>query len=375
MKLYIIAGEASGDLHAANLIKALRQREPGLEIRAWGGDLMEAAGATLVKHYRDLAFMGFAEVLMHLPTILRNLEFCKQDILAFKPDAVLFVDYPGFNLRMAEFVKKQGIPTSYYISPQLWAWKAGRVKQIRAYIDQMLCILPFETGWYAKHGVEAHYVGHPLLDALAAYPFDPAFRNHFGLDDRPVLALLPGSRRQEIAVKLPIMLEAVRNKLPAFQVVIAAAPSQDMAVYQKIVGDYPAQIIAGHTYDLLRCASAAIVTSGTATLETALIGTPEMVVYKGNPISYFIGKRLIKVKYISLVNLILDYPLLTELIQHDCNPPKIAATLEHLLQESETKKLQAAYVELRTLLGGAGASEKAAAYLQTFMKRGLPDSK
>lgn len=368
MKLYIIAGEASGDLHAANLILALRKLEPQLEVRAWGGDKMAAAGATVVKHYRDLAFMGFSEVILNLGTILRNLEFCKTDIREFQPDAVVLVDYPGFNLRIAKYAHVLGIPTSYYISPQLWAWKAGRVKQIKAYVGQLLCILPFEPAWYAKHGVEAKYVGHPLLDALAVYPFDPDFRTHEKLDNRPVIALLPGSRKQEIKVKLPIMLAAAARYAADYQIVIAGAPGQELRFYQNIIGDSPARIISGKTYDLLKIADAAIVTSGTATLETALIGTPEVVVYKGSPISYAIGKRLVKVKYISLVNLILDRPLLTELIQHDCTPEKIAAELAVLLQKNRRQELMEAYSELHKLLGEAGASENAAVALYSFVK-------
>jgi len=369
LKLYIIAGEASGDLHAANLLLALRKKEPKLEIRAWGGDKMEAAGAKVVKHYRDLSFMGFSEVVLNLRTILRNLAFCKEDILAFQPDAILLVDYPGFNLRIAKFAHELGIPTTYYISPQLWAWKAGRVKQIKAYVDQLLCILPFEPAWYAQYGVIAEYVGHPLLDALQVYPFDPEFREKQGLDERPVIALLPGSRKQEIKVKLPIMLQAVASYVNNYQIVVAAAPAQELDFYKQIIGQAPVRIISGKTYDLLKTATAAVVTSGTATLETALIGTPEVVVYKGSAISYAIGKRLVKVKYISLVNLILDRPLLTELIQNDCTPEKIAAELAKLLQPAHRDNLQKAYSELHQVLGEAGASENAAETVYQFMRQ------
>lgn len=374
MKLYIIAGEASGDLHAANLLLEMQKLVPGLEVRAWGGDKMAAAGAQIVKHYRDLAFMGFTEVLLNLRTILRNLDFCKEDILAFQPDAIILVDYPGFNLRIAKFAHEAGIPTTYYISPQLWAWKAGRVKLIKAYVDQMLCILPFEPDWYARHGVKAQYVGHPLLDALQVYPFDSQFRVQQQLDQRPVIALLPGSRKQEIRVKLPIMLAAVAELARDYQIVVAAAPSQDLAFYQKIIGQTPAHIVAGKTYDLLKTATVAIVTSGTATLETALIGTPEVVVYKGSPISYAIGKRLVKVKYISLVNLILDRPLLTELIQNDCTPEKIAAEVKQLLLDKRRHELQQAYTELRQLLGEAGASRHAASAIYHFIESRRSDS-
>lgn len=372
VKIYIIAGEASGDLHAANLLLALRKKEPKLEVRAWGGDKMEAAGATVVKHYRDLAFMGFSEVVLNLRTIMRNLEYCKADILDFQPDLVLLVDYPGFNLRIAKFAHENGIPTSYYISPQLWAWKAGRVKQIKAYVDQLLCILPFETAWYAKHGVSAQYVGHPLLDALKVYPFDPDFHANNGLDERPIIALLPGSRKQEIKVKLPIMLKAVADYANTHQIVVAGAPAQEISFYENLLAGTAAKLITNQTYDLLKTATAAIVTSGTATLETALIGTPEVVVYKGSPISYAIGKRLVKVKYISLVNLILDSPLVTELIQNDCTPEKIALELADLLNTEKRKALTTAYAELRQLLGEAGASQNAAEAVLAFMQQTKP---
>lgn len=360
MKFYLIAGEASGDLHAANLIKALKKKHPEAEFRCWGGDLMAAAGATLVKHYRELAFMGFAEVIMNLRTILRNLRLCKSDIAAYQPDAVIFVDYPGFNLQLAPYVKSLGIKSIYYISPQLWAWKAGRVKIIRSNIDQMLCILPFEPAWYAQHGVTAHYVGHPLLDALADYSFNPNFLQANQLDERPIIALLPGSRKQEIAVKLPIMLEATRQWQKNHQLVVAGAPGQAASLYTPYLKPFQAKLISGQTYDLLKNAAAAVVTSGTATLETALLGTAEVVVYRGSPISYQIGKRLVKVKYISLVNLILDRPLLTELIQDDCNPTQIAAALGALLEKDKKEAIQQEYNHLRTVLGSAGASEKAA---------------
>jgi len=368
MKIYLIAGEASGDLHASKLIRELKKLHPNAEFRAWGGDLMAAAGAQIIKHYRELAFMGFAEVLRNLPAILGNMRFCKDDILAFKPDLVVFVDYPGFNLRIAPFVKSLGIKTAYYISPQLWAWKEGRVKLIRQYIDLMICILPFETNWYAQHGIKAYYVGHPLLDALAEHPFDSHFRATHQLDERPILALLPGSRKQEIRLKLPIMLEAASH-FSDHQILVAAAPGQEDAFYTEIAAGKAMTAIGNKTYDLLRNAEAAMVTSGTATLETALLMCPELVAYKGSSISYAIGRRLVKVKYISLVNLILDRLLVKEFIQVDCNAAKLALETGELIHnEGYRQHLKEGYAELREKLGGPGASSRAAELISNFLK-------
>jgi lipid-A-disaccharide synthase len=368
MKIYLIAGEASGDLHAAKLIRELKELHPDAEFRAWGGDLMAAEGAIIVKHYRELAFMGFAEVLRNLPAILGNMRLCKDDILAYKPDLVVFVDYPGFNLRIAPFVKSLAIKTAYYISPQLWAWKEGRVNIIRQHIDLMICILPFEADWYAQRGVKAHYVGHPLLDAMAEHPFDTEFRATHKLDERPILALLPGSRKQEIRLKLPIMLEAA-SRFPEHQILVAAAPGQEAAFYQEVAAGKAMKTINNKTYDLLRNAQAAMVTSGTATLETALLNCPELVAYKGSAISYAIGRRLVKVKYISLVNLILDKLLVKELIQSECNPSALAQEIDQLLHNQPYRnQLQAGYKALRDRLGGPGASARAASLLSNFLK-------
>lgn len=367
MKIYLIAGEASGDMHAARLIRAFKKLHPTAEFRAWGGDLMAAEGAVLVKHYRDLAFMGFAEVIRNLPAILGNMRLCKQDIRAFQPDLVVFVDYPGFNLRIAPYVKSLGIKTAYYISPQLWAWKAGRVKIIRQHIDLMLCILPFEEAWFAQHGVKATYVGHPLLDALAEYPYNPAFRAANHLDERPIIALLPGSRKQEIRIKLPIMLQAA-VQFPDHQIIVAAAPGQEDSFYQEVAAGKPMKTTRNQTYDLLQNAQAAMVTSGTATLETALIGCPELVAYKSSALSYAIGRRLVKVKYISLVNLILDRLLVREYIQNDCNPVALAAETHKLLTDTFYREnIEAGYKDLREQLGGTGASQRAAEKLSFFL--------
>lgn len=359
LKYYIIAGEASGDLHGANLIRALRAKDPEAEIRAWGGDRMEAAGATLVKHYRDLAFMGFVEVLFNLRTILRNLKFCKEDIDAFSPDRLILIDYPGFNMRIATFARERGLRVTYYISPQIWAWKQNRVYKLKRDVDQMLVILPFEKDFYARFGVEAHFVGHPLLDALARRPaFDRNERlQAWGLSpEEPVVALLPGSRKQEIQTMLPLMLAAIKDH----SVAVAMAPSQEEAFYRKIVGRREVKLLAGQTYDLLEVADAALVTSGTATLETALFGVPEVVCYKGNWLSYQIARRLVKVPYISLVNLIMDREVVKELIQAQLNRSNLERELRRCLNKEGRAVFEKDYRLLKERLGGEGASAEAA---------------
>ncbi|RYY39127.1 MAG: lipid-A-disaccharide synthase [Chitinophagaceae bacterium] len=360
MKYYLIAGEASGDLHGSNLVKELRHRDDAADIRAWGGDLMEAAGATLVKHYRDLAFMGFVEVLMNLRTILRNLAFCKDDILAYKPDVIVLIDYPGFNLRVAEWAREQGIKVVYYISPQVWAWKESRVKKIRATVDKMLVILPFEEAWYRdRWDYNVEFVGHPLMQVVNEF-----LANHKPEVEylKPVIALLPGSRKQEVAVKLPVMLEAAKA-FPDYQFVVAKASSLDELFYQELLQAYPGVLsVRNETYALLAQSTAALVTSGTATLETALFGVPQVVCYKGSAISYQIAKRLVKIKYISLVNLIMDKPVVTELIQGECNAKNVERELR-LILFNEAKKAQVTddYYALKQLLQqGGNASGKAA---------------
>ncbi len=323
MKYYLIAGEASGDLHGSNLVRQLRQQDQQADIRCWGGDLMEQAGATVVKHYKDLAFMGFVEVVMNLRTIFKNLDLCKKDIEAWKPDVLVLIDYPGFNLRIAEWAKQQGLKVVYYISPQVWAWKEGRVKKIRETVDKMLVILPFEKDFYKKWNFEVEYVGHPLIEAVKAAKEAPALPPFSG---KPIIALLPGSRKQEVEKKLPVMLSMARY-FPEYQFIMAQAPSLDDSFINGFTGAYPnVSVVKGQTYPLLLQATAALVTSGTATLETALFGVPEVVCYKGSSVSYFFAKRLIKVKYISLVNLIMDKPVVKELIQDEL-------TEENLLKE------------------------------------------
>ena len=370
MKYYIIAGEASGDLHASNLMKAMKANDSQSDFRCWGGDLMEAQGGKLVKHYRNLAFMGFAEVLMNLRTILKNISFCKEDLLRFQPDVLILVDYPGFNLRMAEFAKNKGIKVVYYISPQVWAWKQSRVHKIKKSVDKMLVILPFEKDFYAKFGMEVDFVGHPLLDALAGENSisRSAFLSENKLEDKPIVALLPGSRKQEVSKMLGIMLQVV-GRFKDVQFVVAAVGSLPAEFYKEIIGKKPVKILQNKTHQILKNSAAALVTSGTATLETALIGVPEVVCYKGSWISYQIAKRLIHVKYISLVNLIMDNEVVKELIQDELNVENLTAELNQLLNNEKAKlQLQASYVELKEKLGQIGASERAAKIIVDFTK-------
>ena len=362
MKYYLIAGEASGDLHGANLMRALAEIDPQAQFRFWGGDRMEAVGGKLIKHYRDLAFMGFWEVVTNLRTILRNIDLCKGDITAYQPDALIFIDYPGFNMRIAKWAKRQGIPTHYYISPQIWAWKENRIKAIRRDVDAMYVILPFEKDFYeGKHQYPVHFVGHPLLDAIAARRevSMEVFKRENGLDERPIIALLPGSSKQEIAKMLSVMLSVVGSYHP-YQFVIAGAPSLGYDFYRQFIREENVHFVSGKTYDLLSHAHAALVTSGTATLETALFRVPEVVCYRGNWISYQIAKRVISLKYISLVNLIMDAPVVTELIQGDLNTRNLKVELDKLLDPAYRDKLQRDYQALRERLGNEGASRRTA---------------
>ncbi|KAA3622088.1 MAG: lipid-A-disaccharide synthase [Bacteroidetes bacterium] len=362
MKYYIIAGEASGDLHASNLMKELSALDENAEFRCWGGDLMEEAGGTLVKHFRDLAFMGFWEVAKNIRTILGNMKFCKSDILDWQPDVLILVDYPGFNLRIASWAKENDLCVFYYISPQIWAWKENRVHQIKANVDRMFVILPFEKEFYQKYDYDVHYPGHPLLDVVNNFEPDPNFRSQNNLDERPVIALLPGSRKQEINAILSEMLKVVED-FPHFQFVVAGAPSTPLEVYKNIIGEKPVKIISGKTYDLLSIAKAALVTSGTATLETALFNVPQVVCYRGSYINYYIIKSLIKVKYISLVNLILDRPFVTELIQKEFNRESVRQELTAIMEEKRSAGIQKTYAELKQILGEQGAARKAAALM------------
>lgn len=358
MRYYIIAGEASGDLHGGNLIKALHEKDREAHIRCWGGDKMEAAGATLVRHYRDLAFMGFVEVLANLRTILRNIDFCKKDIMAYRPDVLVLIDYPGFNLRIAEWARQQGLKVVYYISPQVWAWKANRVKKIRRDVDKMLVILPFETEYYkTKWDYNVTYVGHPLTEVIQ---YEQEHVPVQKLSDKPIIALLPGSRKQEIKVKLPIMLSMV-DRFPQYQFVVAQAPAQPESLYKELIGGKNVLIANNQTYNLLKQATAALVTSGTATLETALFGVPEVVCYKGNPVSFWLATKLVDVKYISLVNLIMDKEVIKELIQDDFNETMLETELRKILEDKDyLQQMKEDYAELWNKLGTYSTSQLAA---------------
>lgn len=365
MKYYIIAGEASGDLHGSNLIKALKEEDAATDVRCWGGDLMEAAGAALVKHYRDLAFMGFVEVLKNLRTIFRNLSFCKKDIVAYRPDAIILIDYPGFNLRIAKWAKEQGYKIIYYISPQVWAWKENRVKSIKRCVDKMLVILPFEKAFYKKWDYEVEYVGHPLVEVIEAWK-----SVHAEVVKEDIIALLPGSRQQEILKKLPVMLE-VSAFFPEYRFVVAMAPGLEKTFYDTLLASYGnVKAVSGKTYSLLMQSCAALVTSGTATLETALFGVPEVVCYKGSRISYEIAKRVIRIKYISLVNLIMDKPVVTELIQQELTVDNLRRELQLILTDQDRlKRMDQDYRQLRALLSEGGhASMNAARAIRGFMQ-------
>lgn len=374
MKYYIVAGEASGDLHASNLMKALRQRDTVAEFRCWGGDLMEAAGGDLVKHYRDLAFMGFWEVFLHLNTILRNIRICETDILLYEPDVLVLVDYPGFNLRIAEFAKDNGIKVCYYISPQIWAWKKNRIKKIKKYVDEMMVILPFEEKYYADRGMKVRYVGHPLLDAVSKDLHGSEevaqFRSRHGLDEREIIALLPGSRKQEITAILPQMLKMV-PLFPQYQFVVSVVSWQPKSLYDKYLKNSNVTRVEGSAYPMLANAKAAVVASGTATLETAMIGTPQVVCYAGSEISYLIAKQLISgIHYISLVNLILDRKVVSELIQHDYTTQHLRDELRLITDDAANiARIKEDYRELFALLGDGSASAKAADVVLELARR------
>ena len=358
MKYYIIAGEASGDLHASNLMKAIKKVDPTAEFRFWGGDLMQSVGGTLVKHYRELAFMGFVEVIMNLRTIAKNIALCKKDITAYQPDKLIFIDYPGFNFRIMKWAKALKYETHYYISPQIWAWKENRIKAIKRDVDELYVILPFEKEFYEnKHHFPVHFVGHPLLDAIAdrKQVDEHEFRKKHQLNDKPIIALLPGSRQQEIKKMLSVMLSLVDDFID-YQFVIAGAPSQDFSFYKQFIKKQNISFISNETYDLLSLSSAALVTSGTATLETALFKVPQVVCYKGSSISYHIAKRIINLEYISLVNLIMDKEVVKELIQEDFNVNDLKNELGKILDPSYRTQMFSDYYDLEQKLGGSGAS-------------------
>lgn len=363
MKYYIIAGEASGDLHGSNLIKGLKKSDPEAHFRVWGGDLMQQAGGELVRHYKETAVMGFVEVLMHASKIKKNFDLCKKDLVEYNPDVLILIDYPGFNFRMAKYAKDRGIKVFYYISPKVWAWKEGRIKNLKRDVDKLFIIFPFEVEYFKKHGIEAEYNGNPLLDSTDAHPCNLESREEFilrnNLDNRPIIGLLAGSRKTEISYLLPRIKNLIHH-FPDHQFILAAAPSIEPSYYQEILKDSNLKVLFGETYSVLKHSAAAVISSGTASLEAALLNTPQVVCYGGNEISYQIAKRFVKVKYISLVNLILDAPAVKELIQHDCTQENIITELKDLLTDKRRKQVAKYYKKLRELLGGEGASEKTA---------------
>jgi lipid-A-disaccharide synthase len=369
MKYYLVAGEASGDLHGANLMKELKKLDPQAKFRYFGGDLMRAEGGTLVKHYADMAFMGFFEVVVNLRAILKNMAACKADIAQYQPDVLILIDFPGFNLKIAAFAKELNLPVNYYISPKVWAWNQKRVLKIKKIVDHLFCILPFEVDFYKEWGMNVDYVGNPLLDAVAAFNPDTDFLQKNKLTDKKLIALLPGSRKQEINYLLPDML-AVADQFPDYQFVIAGAPSFAADYYQQYLKGKPIPVLFDATYDILNNAYAAIVASGTATLETALFNVPQVVVYKGNPISIAIGRMLIRINFISLVNLIVNRGIVKELIQQDCNPLSIGAEIDAILNNPEYRQTMLTnYDELDNKMGQPGASAKTAALIVNYTKQ------
>lgn len=361
MKYYIIAGEASGDLHASNLMKALQKEDATADFRFWGGDLMQSVGGTLVTHYIERAFMGFAEVILNLRTVLGFIKSCKKDIEKYQPDHIIFIDNSGFNLRIAKWAKQQNFRTNYYIAPQVWASRAGRVEDIKRDIDTMFVTLPFEEDFYKKHNYKVNFVGHPLIDAIAdrSQVDENNFKKAHNLSDKPIIALLPGSRKQEITKMLSVMLK-MADKFTDYQFVIAGAPSQDYEFYKQFIHIDNVKFISNKTYDLLSISYAALVASGTATLETALFKVPQVVCYKGSWLSYQIAKRIVTLKFISLVNLIMDKEVVTELIQNEFNEKSLEQELLKILDKDEREKMFETYYDLEQKLGGKGASEKVA---------------
>lgn len=356
MKYYLIAGEPSGDLHGGNLMKSIKSLDAKANFRYFGGDKMKAVGGKLIKHYKEMAFMGFVEVVKNLPAIFKNLKRAKLDILEFQPDVLILIDYPGFNLKMAKFAKENGIEVHYYISPKVWAWKEGRVKSIKKYVDQLITILPFETDFFAKHQVKVNYVGNPLMDEVANFQLNATQIEQ----SKPVLALLPGSRKQELENMLPVMAEAAKRFQSDFSVYVACTPNFNREFYNNLLGDIEVELLFDETYKILNSAKLAMVTSGTATLETAIFKVPQVVCYKGNTLTIWIAKRLVKLSYISLVNLIMDKMVVRELIQDDLTADNIEKELRYFLDEEGSREIATDYKELLNKLGGSGASQRAA---------------
>ena len=368
MKYYLIAGEASGDLHGSNLMKALKKEDPNADFRFFGGDLMKAEGGVLTKHYSEMAFMGFVEVLANLSAILKNIKLAKQDIQLFKPDVIILIDFPGFNMKIAQYARQENIKVFYYISPKVWAWNQKRVLKIKKYVDRMFCILPFEVDFYKSWGMAVDYVGNPILDAIAESIPDDQFKINHELDVRPMVAFLPGSRKQELDRVLPEMVKAA-DSFPDFQFVIAGAPTFTADDYLPYLNGRKIPVIFDATYNLLRNSKAAVVTSGTATLETALLKIPQVVVYKGNPVSIAIARMLVNIKYISLVNLVMNEKVVKELIQEECNSVMIARELDMILNDKLYRTgMLINYDELALKMGSPGASDRAAQLMVEYLK-------
>ncbi len=363
MKYYIIAGEASGDLHGSNLIKEIIKLDPEAIVRGWGGDKMKSAGAEIIKHFKELSFMGFYEVFINLKTILKNIKFCKKDILKFSPDKIIFIDYPGFNLRIAKWAKMNNFNTNYYIAPQIWAWDEKRIKNIKTSIDNLYVILPFEKQYFEqKHKFKVNFLGHPLLDSINGFKESQNiyFLNRYKLDvKKEIISILPGSRKQEIKKILGVMLKVIDN-FPNYQFIIAGAPNIDLEFYQKIINGKSVKVIKAETYNLLSNSKAALVTSGTATLETAIFKIPQVVCYKTSFISYFLAKIFVNIKYISLVNLIMNKEIIKELIQSDCSKNNIVKELKKVLEIKNREKLSIEYDQLISMLGQSGSSKRIA---------------
>ncbi|QJD94583.1 lipid-A-disaccharide synthase [Mucilaginibacter robiniae] len=367
MKYYLVAGEASGDLHGANLMKALKAKDTQAEFRYFGGDLMQAEGGTLVKHYADMAYMGFVEVFLNLRTIMANMKHCKQDISTWHPDVLILIDFPGFNLKIAEFAKAQGLMVCFYISPKVWAWNQKRVHQIKRVVDHLFCILPFEVEFYQQWDMQVDYVGNPLLDAIAAFTPDSDFLQKHHLTEKKIIALLPGSRKQEISKLLPVMA-TLTQRFPDYQFIVAGAPAFDLAYYQQYLNNSDIPVLFNATYDLLHHAEAAIVASGTAVLETALFNVPQVAVYKANWVMVVIARTFLKIKYITLVNLIMNKRVVQELIQEECNTDTISDELNKLLPNSSTDRqnMLQDYHQLHQFMGQPGASARTAELIVSY---------
>ncbi len=373
MRYFIIAGEQSGDLHGSNLVSAILAADKTANVCCWGGDKMEEAGAKVLVHYRKLAFMGFVEVLKNLRTIKKNFSLCKEQILHFQPDVVILIDYPGFNLRIAEFAKNSGFRTFYYISPKLWAWNEGRVKKVRKYVDRMFIIFPFEVDFYRKHLISVEYHGNPLVDEtekrISAFPERKEILKSLGIGEEPVIALLAGSRKHEIEHILPMMIKMVSH-FPDYIFILAAVKNIPDELYRKIIGNEAVRVVTDKTYEILSISQAALVTSGTATLEAALLGTPQVVCYKTDFISALLGWMVIRVKFISLVNLIMDSEIIRELVQYDLTEKNLLMELGAIISGgSKRESVMAGYETLKNRLGPSGASVRIAQEMVDELER------